>query len=275
MSELPNPIPSSKPFTPNYEGIYTVYVSSKEGIDSSTRDPTNINTPFQSLSYAIDHIRSKSFGSNEWKQILMREGTYYLQETLYFTAYDSNLIIKSYNGENVAVSGATPLKDLKWTVYKKMSNNLNIYQTPIDLTKNNISMDGITGLRVNGSRAIRARYPNANPEQGFGSSLKAQKWVPPVSTSPKPEIVVKPDEPFRNITANNYFQHYNLGIGGVCDNFVPPAGYWCSTSTQGGGPATYRIPTGLIYSNGSLPNAPYKDAEGGIVQVCVFGILTE
>ena len=56
------------------------------------------------------------------------------------------------------MSSAVPLTGLKWTLYKKVSNNLNIYQTPIDLSKNNISMDGITGLRVNGSRAIRARY---------------------------------------------------------------------------------------------------------------------
>ena len=201
----------------------------------------------------------------------MREGIYYLQDTLYLNADDSNLIIKSYNGENVIWSGAVPLNDLKWTIYKKMSNtnNSNIYQTPIDLSKNNISIDGIPGLRVNGSRAIRARYPNANPEYGFGSTLKAEKWIPPISTNPKPDILIYPDEPFRNITAENYFQHYNLGIGGVCANFTPPAGYWCSTKTQGGGASTYRIPTGLVYSNGSLPNAPYKDPVDGIVQVCI------
>ena len=238
-------------------------------MDSTSRDPTNINTPFKSLSFGIQHIRSRSFGLNEWKQILMREGIYYLQDTLYFNADDSNLIIKSYNGENVIMSGSVPLNDLKWTIYKKMSNNLNIYQTPIDLSKNNISINGITGLRVNGSRAIRARYPNANPEYGFGSKLKAEKWIPPISTNPKPDILIYPDEPYRNITTEGYFQHYNLGIGGSCANFTPPAGYWCSSKTQGGGPSTYRIPTGLVYGNTSsnkLPNAPYKDTTGGVIQ---------
>ena len=266
LSELTNPAPSTKQFTPIYEGIYTIYVSPTDGIDSSSRDATNIHTPFKSLSFAFNHIRSQSFGSNEWKQILLREGTYYLKDTLYFNADDSNLIIKSYNGENTIISGAVPLADLKWTIYKKMKNNLNIFRTPIDLTKNNISLDGIPGLRVNGSRAIRARYPNANPEYGFGSKLKAQKWIPP--TNVKPEVVIYPDEPFRNITYEQYWQHYDLGIGGVCDNFVPPAGFWCSTNV-----GTYRVPTGMIYSNGSLPNAPYKDASGGIVQVFEMIIL--
>jgi hypothetical protein len=47
----------------------------------------------------------------------------------------------------------------------------------------------VYGLRENGNRMIRARYPNANPEFGFGSTLHAVSWVP--SVLPKnPDIEV-------------------------------------------------------------------------------------
>ena len=44
-----------------------------------------------------------------------------------------------------------------------------------------LSSQGVTsvpGLRQDGQRCIRARYPNANPELGFGSTLTANGWVP-------------------------------------------------------------------------------------------------
>ncbi len=48
----------------------------------------------------------------------------------------------------------------------------------------------VYGLRENGNRMIRARYPNANPEFGFGSTLQAASWVP--SVLPKnPDIEVR------------------------------------------------------------------------------------
>ncbi len=47
----------------------------------------------------------------------------------------------------------------------------------------------VYGVRENGNRLIRARYPNANPELGFGSTLQALSWVP--SVLPKnPDIEV-------------------------------------------------------------------------------------
>jgi len=55
-----------------------------------------------------------------------------------------------------------------------------------------IDEDEIKGLRINGRRAIRARYPNADPEKGFGSSLKAKDYLP-----------VKPDAPFIDYYPNS------------------------------------------------------------------------
>ena len=118
----------------------------------------------------------------------------------------------------------------------------------------------VYGLRENGNRLIRARYPNANPEFGFGSSLHALSWVPSVlpkepdmevrvalclasllvrlwpwwpwflfadgvapCSRPLPlHVQVNPTTPFRNTSYE--FQTFQLGIGGPCQHFTPPAG---------------------------------------------------
>ena len=36
----------------------------------------------------------------------------------------------------------------------------------------------VPGLRLNGGRMIRARYPNGNPELGFGGNFNALSWTP-------------------------------------------------------------------------------------------------
>lgn len=94
-------------------------------------------------------------------------------------------------------------------------------------------VDGaIKGLRWNGGRLQRARYPNANSEFGFQSSLQAN-WTPQ-QTPRVPDVEVNLPTPVRNTTVT-YFKTFTAGIGGTCARFSPPAGYWCSTKVQGGG----------------------------------------
>lgn len=126
-----------------------------------------------------------------------------------------------------------------------------------------MGLSDVPGLRVNGRRAIRARYPNADPELGFGSNLHADSWLKPtLPTSPDREV--NPDTPLR--TSSNSFQKYQLGVGGPCKEFDPPAGYWCGNKTSGGGAFTYRVPSGMVASKKTLPNSPYKNATGAVLQ---------
>lgn len=86
-----------------------------------------------------------------------------------------------------------------------------------------LQKQGILGLRVDGGRAIRARYPNANPEiDGFGSSLKAKSWGPQ-NTPKEPAVEINPPTPFRN--TSDSFQTFQLGVGGCCEHFTPPGEY--------------------------------------------------
>lgn len=71
------------------------------------------------------------------------------------------------------------------------------------MTRRNIYIADLTGqgvlsapgLREDGARVIRARYPNGNPERGFGSRLRASGWVPN-KLPPQPDIEVSAVVPY-------------------------------------------------------------------------------
>jgi len=148
-------------------------------------------------------------------------------------------------------------------------NGANLYACKV--TDDLISV--IDGLRVNGTRAIRARYPNGNPETfpcGFCSTLSAKSWLAPTCVN-SPTMEYWPETPLRNDTTVKsngeiWFAKYQLGVGGCCDAFTPNAGYWCGNNTQGGGAFTYLIPSGLTYDATMLPNAPYANMQGAVIQ---------
>ena len=246
--------------------IFVDYINGNDNNDGS------INYPLKLLQTAIIKARKQRSNKHETQYIILREGRHYLQDTIYLDSNDNNLIITNFNGENAEISGAKPLTGCDWKQYKQGENGLNYYQCQIT----NDSITYFTGLRVNGKRAVRARYPNAIPEiDGFGSNIFALSWMP--STLPsKPDILIYPqDYPVRNDSAGKdnvyhepYFWYYNLGIGGPCQHFVPNAGYWCSGQGQGGyyPHPWYCMTTGLTYNSTILPNTPYANTENGIIQ---------
>ena len=129
----------------------------------------------------------------------------------------------------------------------------------------------IAGLRApDGSRLWPARYPNFNPEFGFGPTLRADKWIQ--TTVPiQPATQYEPAYP--NRTSSYSFIHYQGGAGGICT--VPGFGftesfgtqYWCGARTEGGGAFTWRTPVGLQTNNKSLPHMPYKNAQDAVLHV--------
>jgi hypothetical protein len=60
-------------------------------------------------------------------------------------------------------------------------------------------------------------------------------------------------------TPSNWFQHYSVGINGLCSIYTPPVSYWCSEHTAGGGAFAFRTPNGVTPKKGALPHSPYKD----------------
>jgi len=82
----------------------------------------------------------------------------------------------------------------------------------------------VEGLRVNGERMIRARYPNARTVEQLGAmQILANSWtqqpLPPVAN-----YTFNPPTPFRGTAADNFFQTFKLGVGGPCaSRFTPQA----------------------------------------------------
>eukprot|EP01084_Bolivina_argentea_P309824 535952_1 len=246
-----------------------LYVSDINGSDFNSG--LSIDSPLKTILTALQKLRlyrNNSISTNA--MIILREGIYYLNETINLNYLDSNLIITNFNNEKTIISGAIPLYNCSWQLYKKTSDNYNIYsvdlKNSLTLKLNNYSL--FDGLRVNNSRAIRCRYPNANPEiDGFASNLLAIDWFPSIIPPYPDEEIYLIDYPIRNESATNEFVYYQAGIGGICNNFDPPMGYWCGEKTQGGGAKTYQVPHGFIYNESILPHTPYKNTTNGIVSV--------
>merc|ERR1712139_400870 len=75
------------------------------------------------------------------------------------------------------------------------------------------------------------------------------------------------DAHHRNDTPSNWFQHYMIGVGGLCSVYDPPVGYWCSEHPSGGGAFAFRTPTGVTPNDGVLIHGPYSNVDDMIVNV--------
>jgi hypothetical protein len=127
----------------------------------------------------------------------------------------------------------------------------------------------ISSLRVNGLRAVRARYPNVKSvEQVDGMQIVANGWTKqPFNKSAF--YTFSPATPLRNDSTDNFFQTFRIGVGGPCaSRFTPQASYWCSEDppSQGGGPGPYSAPVGMTISNAST-SLPHSSTYGPLAGV--------
>ena len=135
----------------------------------------------------------------------------------------------------VKISGATSGKKLNIMVADLSNQN----PTPF------------TTLFLDRHRAIRARYPNGNPETmglhtfptGYADS--ADEWFTPVKKPAAEAINIQTPS-----VSRVFYQFFNIGIGGPVEIFDPPKSYWgVEDPTGGAGIAPYKVPSGLVYSS--------------------------
>ena len=190
--------------------------------------------------------------------------------------------------------------------------NTNVWVT--DLKKSASKADNLLqgdsafkGLRLDGKRSVRAKYPNGDPEisgqwfesddpgMGHGEYVNgwvtsATKWIKPERKPDATELIANgndwpsvfwplTEEGGSSWTGEGDWGDFHIGMGGYCDDIYPPTGYWCSmapprgqcfdnkTMTSTGCTQTHMAPSGFSYA-GVLDRAEnYSNPKGAVVQV--------
>ena len=178
-------------------------VAPEGGDEGVAKFATEVSATFSTISAAVKAARQAVAP----RYILLREGVHYLQATLALNEEDSLTTIQNYNGERATISGGVLLKP-EW----KPAQNARVPNVFVSALPHSIKQ--LTGLRVaiarpaagternndgggaevHGAsrRAVRARYPNANPldamrEEALGGWIsEATTWTPPVPAASPP-----------------------------------------------------------------------------------------
>ena len=122
---------------------------------------------------------------------------------------------------------------------------------------------------INGRRAVRARYPDGNPEtmglhtNPTGYVSGAVRYIPRPPPPPATEIHI--ESPVRSGT---HFPTFQVGIGGPVEVFDPPVSYWGTANPAGGGGATFQTIIGLEYSPDEwFANTTWSNPKTGVVHM--------
>ena len=234
-----------------------IFVDVENGDDDNTGD---ISHPLKTIEAAIRLNRAKKSDSpfTIYSTIYLREGTYYLTETVKLTEIDSGLTLTGYRNERAIISGGKLYK-FNWKPYNSsLHSDAKIFVT--DLSQQ--SPIPFTQLFINSRRSVRARYPNGNPEtmgahtNPSGYYPKADKWY---SRTPVPGNLMQVNDPSRNGT---HFPDFTIGVGGSVSVFDPPESYWGVASPIGG--KTYTVPIGMQYpTDVEFANHSWSDPSTG------------
>ena len=245
-----------KPFLyESYKEDVEIYVDAVNGNDESSGD---ISQPLRSVEKAIEVFRSQAVRLPT--TIYLRQGTYYLEQTVRLSPADSGLTIAGYEDEAPVISGGKLYK-FSWKPYtSKLYLDLKMFVT--NLTDQ--SPLPFSQLFIGGRRAVRARYPNGNPEttglhtDPTGYFSTADKWY---NKPPNVGITYVIEDPNRNGT---HFPYFSLGEGGSVSVFDPPTSYWGTAKPVGGGGSTYEVPSGMQYPlNVSFIDRSWSDPSTG------------
>jgi len=105
---------SSKNIFPPSENPTAEKIIYVDAIHGSDKDPGSFFEPKRTAQAALQALRASKHASSA---IVFRAGTHFMEKPLELTSQDVNLTLQNYPGEEVWLSGAQTLTDLKWKEY--------------------------------------------------------------------------------------------------------------------------------------------------------------
>ena len=145
------PVVFPPPAAANALAASATYVDAETGSD--TTGTGSASAPYLTIAKGVETAAAKPSGS---RTVILRNGTYYISETVQIPPAAHGLTIEGMAGETAWVSGGTKLDPIKWKPHN-LTNGMNIWSADLSAFK----LKSIPGLRVNGRRVSPARYPNA------------------------------------------------------------------------------------------------------------------
>ena len=229
--------------------------------DAATADGS-LAAPFRCIQQAADVAASRGV-----RTVVLRGGTFYLTRPIQLTPRHSGLRFRAHPAERPVVSGGVALTNLQWRAHN-VSGGSNIWVADVDK-----SVGEVPGLQIDGVRATRARYPNLpggiEVSPGYGAMVpsKSANWSAP-NFAKYGNVTFYTDETSAHTrpdhTDQYWFEHYMIGVGGLCSVYDPPVSYWCSEHPSGGGAFAFRTPSGLVPLAGALPHLPYAKPQDAV-----------
>lgn len=156
----------------------TEFYVSPEGNDSGKG---TADDPFATIAAARDAVRAAKEGFSGDIVVYLREGRYYQENTLEFTAEDSGsddctITYKAYGGETAVISGAVTLDTNKFS--RPADNDPFASRIKDETARAKVLVYDLSGLGIDyteehpavyydGNRALEARYPNDGYVLGF------------------------------------------------------------------------------------------------------------
>jgi hypothetical protein len=244
------PLPSDE------SGLGSWYVDAAHGSDANA---CTITSPCATIAHALALSRAAGGGGSI---VLRGSAPFVLTSPVVLGAGDSGLSISAYPGEAPLISGGVPLDDISWTrIGPSPDPTANATVWTASLATAGAALP-FNSLFLAGARAIRARFPNANPETDIVPTgyTRATAWLPPqnprtvlVQANPLlgtlPRRVCPPDACTQGGPQGSgppwaIFCCFFWGSNGTVENFTTGS-FWGVHPGPPGGP-TYRTPGGLV-----------------------------
>jgi hypothetical protein len=229
----------------------TYYVDPVRGNDGG---PGSEAQPFATVERAV---RASRAGAGPAAAVLLLPGTHRLAGPIALSPSDSGISFAGVGGTAdapVVVSGGVLLDaHLDWAPWNTTGGR-HIYVSRLNLTAAGLDAGaGFAGLFVNDTRAVRARWPNGDPQRAIWPAgyAAAGGWAPP-STAFAPPAEIHVSDPNRG-SVDPFWPSFQLcgGPNSTVGGFDPPQSFWGCAQ-----PAQYVLPTGLWWDPATSPGTP-------------------